>query len=155
MQEILFEPSLPYNAAFFDLYESVYILMKEKYGEGEAINFMRLLFAAKLKVAYESMGFTKGKVEDFVRCVGERDKSVGLKVSFVFSSDKITYRFHTDPFPGLKGKVDPIKFDATYIEFKISYLLGDGWTYKNTKHILNGDEFTEYVITKNILGSVV
>ncbi len=148
MQETIFEPSVPYNAAFFGLYESVFLLLKEMKGEDEALNFMRLLFAAKLKAAYDSMGFRKGSPEDFARCVGERDKGVGLKVSFLILSDKIIYRFHTDPFPGLKNRADAAKFDSTYMDFKVSFLLGDDWTYKTTRHIWNGDKFTEHVIMK-------
>ena len=74
------------------------------------------------------MGFKKGIPKEFVRVVGERDKSVGLKVKFLtVSKDKIVYQFWTDPFPGLKDRVAARLLDDTYMRFKVSYLLGDDW----------------------------
>ena len=76
-----------------------------------------------------------------------RDESVGLKVSFpTVEEDKIVYRFLTDPFPNLKNAVEAEKLDATYMAFKVSHLLGQGWSYKSTKHLWKNDMFTEHMI---------
>ncbi len=148
MQEIFFEPTVPKNKELFESYENAFLSARERYDEEEALNIMHEIFRERLKTAYDAMGFNKGDPEDFVRCAGERDKSVGLRVSFVLYDSRIIYRFHTDPFPDLKGEVDPIKFDSTYISFKVNYILGNNWTYKTTKHLWNGDPFTEHVIEK-------
>ena len=53
-----------------------------------------------------------------------------------------------DPFPNLKGHVDPQKLDASYMNFKLKYLLGDDWEYKMTKHLWNGNDCIEHYIYK-------
>ncbi len=143
-----FPPVVPYNAEFFADYEQRFLEKLNEFGETAALEHMRTLFASRLGSAYEKTGFTKGNPKDFARCVGERDASVGLHVSFEVSDGKIVYRFHTDPFPGLRGEVEPEKLDATYMDFKVDFLLGSGWSYKTTKHIWRGDEYTEHVIEK-------
>jgi hypothetical protein len=137
-----------YNKAFFGLYESIYETMREDKGEFEALGFLKKLFSKALGKAYDEMGFQKGSYRDFCRVVAERDDGVGIEVDFPESSDrKIVYRFHTDPFPNLKGKVDPRLLADTYIRFKVEYLLGSNWTYETTRHIWEGSPFTEHVIT--------
>lgn len=151
MKELVFEPQAPYNKAMFSLYEQVFILYKRRYGEEAALDFFRKLFSVVLRKSYDSVEppFTRGNPEDFARLVGERDKDVGLKVSFQVDDNKIIYRFHTDPFPGLRGEVEPEKMDATYMIFKVFYLLGEDWSYRTTKHLWKGDEVTEHVVEKD------
>ncbi len=143
-----FKPTVPYNTEFFSDYEQRFLKKLEEVGEAGALNYMKTLFASRLSPAYDKMGFTKGIPEDFARCVGERDASVGLHVEFPEVTEKrIVYRFHTDPFPGLKGKIDPELFDKTFLDFKVDYLLGN-WTYHFTKHMRRGDNLTEIIIEK-------
>ena len=140
---------MEYNKAFFGLYENVFLVLKEGFGEEKALETFSKIMRLGLKKSYDASGFEKGSPKDFARVVGERDASVGLKVSFpAVSETKIVYRFHTDPFPGLKGKVDAGKLDATYMRFKVEYLLGAKWTYKTTSHLWKGDSFTEHIISK-------
>ncbi|MBI3190765.1 hypothetical protein HYZ41_03615 [archaeon] len=140
---------MQYNAAFFGTHEAYFLILKELKGEKFALDATGKVMKRGLGKAYDSTGFVKGSPKDFVRVVGERDRSVGLKVKFPAVSDnKIVYQFHTDPFPNLKGKVKPGNLDATYMDFKVNYLLGKDWKYKTTKHIWKGDEYTEHVIEK-------
>ena len=141
--------SQPYNRPFFRLYENFFLVLRDTLGEDEALGLMRRVFSKALGESYESSGFTQGSTSDFARVVGERDESVGLHVAFLnIADDGLVYRFHTDPFPGLKGEVEPGKLDATYIEFKVSCLLGRGWKYQTTRHLWDGDDFTEHVIKR-------
>ncbi|MBI4896374.1 MAG: hypothetical protein HY832_02400 [Candidatus Aenigmarchaeota archaeon] len=141
----------PYNAAFFGLYENLFLVLKEHVGEEQALAFFREIMERGLKKSYDASGFTKGNPHDFARVVGERDGSVGLHVEFPeISEDRIIYQFHTDPFPNLRGHVDPKKLDDTYMAFKVRYLLGDDLTYQTTKHLWNGNSFTEHVISRKI-----
>lgn len=141
-----------YNSAFFGLYENLFIVLKEELGEETALELFGKVMERGLTKAYDAAGFEKGSAVDFCRVVGDRDEGVGLEVDFPeVAENKIVYRFHTDPFPGLKGKVTPEKLDATYMRFKVRYLLGDDWQYKTTKHVWKGDAFSEHVITKNNL----
>jgi hypothetical protein len=139
---------MEYNAAFFGAHEAYFLILKEMEGEEFALEAITKVMRHNLGKAYSSMGFRKGDPHEFARIVGERDKSVGLHVEFIISENKIIYQFHTDPFPGLKGHVSPEKLDATYMKFKISFLLGSGWHYRTTKHIWKGDSFTEHIIEK-------
>lgn len=135
--------------AFFTVCQNLFIVVKEEFSEDKALDIFSKVLERGLRAAYDSMGFTKGNVQDFARVLKERDESVGLYVEFPeISENKIIYQFHTDPFPGLKGYVYHKKLDDTYIAFKVRYLLGDEWRYENTKHFWDGDDFTEYVITK-------
>lgn len=135
------------NSAFFGLYENVFFTAKENYGEEFALQFMRSLFERALAKAYLSEGFEKGVPSAFLKVVGLRDESVGLQVDFPEVSDvRIVYRFLNDPFPGLKGHVDPEKLCDTFIRFKVNFLLGDHWNYKLTCHCWNGAPFTEFLI---------
>jgi hypothetical protein len=139
----------PYNAAFFGLYEKAYLLYRELHGEEAALKFMRTLFERALGPAYTAMGFTKGNVKDFCRVVSERDAGVGLKVCFSEVSEaKIVYEFHSDPFPGLKGMVDPKELDDTYLRFKINFLLGPGWSYSTPQHLWNGAPCSRHVLVR-------
>ncbi|MBI4170260.1 MAG: hypothetical protein HY514_01080 [Candidatus Aenigmarchaeota archaeon] len=145
-----FVPDISRDVRFFGLYETVFLLYVEKHGEEEALEFMHELFSRALKPAYDQMNFAKGNAYDFARCVGERDKSVGLHVRFPkISADRIVYEFHTDPFPNLKGYIDPRRFDAAYMNFKIAYLLGEDWSYETPEHIWENGEFTRHIITKS------
>lgn len=132
-----------YNAAFFGLYENLFIILKENFGEERALDLFRQIMEKGLKKAYDASGFKRGSPKDFVRVVGERDRNLGLHVEFPkITENKIVYRLYTDPFPGLKGQVEHKKLDDTYMNFKVKYLLGEEWTYKTTKHLWDGDEFT-------------
>ncbi|MCK4327670.1 MAG: hypothetical protein KAW41_04305 [Candidatus Diapherotrites archaeon] len=135
------------NEAFFSLYENFFLAMKKDLGEEKALELFTKVMHNGLKKAYDASGFTRGSVGDFVRVITERDEGVGLRVELVPGEGKIIYRFLDDPFPNLKNKVDAAKLDATYIAFKVSYLLGDGWGYTTTKHLWRGDSFTEHVIS--------
>jgi hypothetical protein len=126
----------------------MFLVLKEQYGEEEALSLFRKVMERSLKSAYDASGFRKCDTKSFAKVVGSRDKNVGLKVTFDVHDNKIVYRFYTDPFPGLKGKVDHNKLDDAYMHFKVDYLLGSGWHYRNTKHIWDGDKFTEFVIEK-------
>lgn len=138
-----------YNKAFFGLYENVFLILKNEFGEEKALDLFSKIMCFGLKKSYDASSFRKGTARDFAKVVGIRDKSVGLKVSFPkIENSTITYRFLADPFPNLKGKVDSHKLDETYMRFKVKYLLGTNWQYKTTKHIWKGDSFTEYVISK-------
>jgi len=123
--------------------------LKEELGEEKALELFTKVMEKGLKKAYEASGFEKGKAEDFASVVKERDESVGLEVEFSeVTEERIVYRFLTDPFPGLKGKVDAGKLDNTYMQFKVWFLLGDKWEYKTGKHLWKGNEFTEHVISR-------
>ncbi|HLC77289.1 MAG TPA: hypothetical protein VJH04_03745 [archaeon] len=138
---------MSYNAAFFAVHEAYFLVLKEEKGEDFALDVMRRVMERSLGKAYTTIGFTKGSTNTFVKVVGKRDKSVGLRVEFPeVSEDRMVYRFHTDPFPNLRGQVDPRRLDDTYMKFKVEFLLGKEWHYRTTKHLWNGDEFTEHVI---------
>ncbi len=137
-----------YNAAFYNGLTTVVLALKRRYGEAEAIDVMHEVFSSRLKDVYDKLGFVKGSVQDFVRVVGANDEMLGLVVEFKIENEKIIHRFHTDPFPLLKGHVNPTKFDDSYIRFKVEYVLGQEWKYTTTKHIWRGDQFTEHVIER-------
>lgn len=138
-----------YNAAFFRLYENLFLVLKQSLGEEKALELFRKVMDKGLKEAYDSVGFQKGNPQSFAKIIRERDDSLGLHTEFPeVSENRIIYQFHTDPIPNLKGHVDHKKIDDTYMMFKIRYLLGENWTYTTTKHIWDGDEFTEHVITR-------
>jgi hypothetical protein len=140
----------PYNKEFFDDLTERFLQHMEKDSEEAALQFFRDIMRENLSKAYDKMGFEKGNPYDFERVVGERDESVGLNVKFPTVSEKrIVYQFWTDPFPGLKGHVSAEKLDATYMDFKVSYLLGPEWSYRTTMHIWKNGAFTEHVIEKN------
>jgi hypothetical protein len=138
-----------YNAAFFTLYENFFLILKENLGEEKTLELLGKVLERGLGRSYDSMGFQKGSPQDFARVIKARDEGVGLHVEFPeIGENRIIYRFHTDPFPNLKGQVDPGKLDATYMAFKVRYLLGEGWSYSTTKHLWRGDSFTEHVIAR-------
>jgi len=135
-----------YNAAFFGSIETAFKILKQKYGKRAALEFLSELMKRNLSKAYAAMGAKRnGGPTEYKRVVGARDAAVGLKVSFRNLPSGFTYRFHTDPFPGLRGEVAPEELDRTYMEFKRDYLLGPAWSYKTTKHLWRGDAFTEHV----------
>ncbi len=137
-----------YNTPFFGLYENWFKLLKNEFGETKAIELFKKAMEIGLSKAYGN-DFQKGLTSEFARLVGERDNNVGLLVKFPEISDnKLVYQFHTDPFPNLKNEITPYKLDDTYIAFKVSYILGDEWRYKNTAHLWKGDNCTEFVIFK-------
>ena len=139
---------MKYNAAFFGTHEAYFLILKEQEGEEFALDAIRRVMERNLGKSYKAVGFAKGNPKDFAKVVGKRDASVGLIVKFpVVSENKIVYQFHIDPFPGLKGHVAAEKLDATYMKFKVAFLLGK-WTYRTTKHLWKGDKYTEHVIEK-------
>ena len=137
-----------YNAAFFQLYENWFKLLKKEFGENKAIDLFRKAMETGLSKAYGD-SFKKGLTSEFARLVGERDNNVGLLVKFPeISENKLVYQFHTDPFPNLKNEIAPQILDDTYIAFKVRYILGDDWNYKNTTHLWNGESCIEFFIFK-------
>ena len=137
-----------YNIAFFSLYENWFKLLKAEFGENKAIELFRKAMEIGLSKAYGN-SFMKGLTSEFAKLVGERDNNVGLIVKFPeISENKLVYQFHSDPFPNLKNEVAHEKLDNTYIAFKVKYILGGDWNYKNTTHIWNDDSYTEFVISK-------
>lgn len=139
---------MAYNFAFFGLFENIFLYFHQKYGEEKALEYFSDLMHLGLMNSYGD-DFEKGIPKVFSELVAKRDLYVGLNVEFSeVSANKIIYRFLEDPFPKLKGKLSSKLLDATYMNFKINHLLGEGWTYKTTKHIWNGDSFTEHVIYK-------
>ena len=140
-----------YNTAFFTLYENFFLILKEDLGEDNALELLGKVMERGLGRAYDSMGFQRGSPQDFARVIKARDESVGLHVEFPeIGESRIAYRFHTDPFPNLKDRVEPEKLDRIYMAFKVSHLLGEGWSYSTTKHRWKGDALTEHVITRQV-----
>lgn len=138
-----------YNAAFFGLFENVFLMLKKEFGESKALQLFAQLMETGLSKSYGDK-FEKGSPFEFERLVKERDNLVGLKVEFPsVTANEFTYRFYDDPFPNLKGKVEPHLLDACYMNFKIQYILGSDWSYKTTQHIWNGNDYTEHVIYKS------
>lgn len=137
-----------YNAAFFSLYENWFKLLKREFGENKAIDLFSKAMEIGLSKAYGDK-FQKGLTSEFARLVGERDNNVGLHVKFPeILENKLIYQFHTDPFPNLKNEISAQKLDDSFIAFKVRYILGNEWNYKNTAHLWNGDGYTEFVIFK-------
>src|SRR5260221_13167181 len=95
------------NKVFFNLWESVFILLKEQYGEAKALELMTILFERNLGKAYGT-NFKKGDPNEFARVTSGHDTNVGLHIEFPkISENEIVYRFTDDVFPGLKGLGDP------------------------------------------------
>ncbi|MBS3051410.1 MAG: hypothetical protein J4400_04645 [Candidatus Aenigmarchaeota archaeon] len=140
---------MEYNAAFFGLQEVYFLVLKEEKGEQFALEMLKKVMERTLGKAYTFAGFRKGDPHSFARVVEGRDEAVGLHVEFPEVTERaIVYQFHTDPFPNLKGHVDSEKLDAAYMKFKVEFLLGKDWSYRTTKHLWNGDAYTEHVIEK-------
>ena len=138
-----------YNKAMFATYASGYLLFKELHGETAALKFMRTWFERNLKPAYEAMDIVRGSTADAARVIGARDAAVGLDVRFpVIEKQRLVYEFHTDPFPMLRGLVNPRVFDNCYMGFKIAFLLGNAWTYTTPEHIWENGRVTRHVIKK-------
>lgn len=144
-----FIPTVPKKEELFDDYKRDFLWAQRLYGDDAAYEFMHVLFSVRLADAYGT-DFKKGNPRDFIRVVGERDKSVGLHVRFKLSDDQssITYQFVTDPFSNLSGRVDPERFYGAFMDFKVEYLLGTEWSYKMTRHHHRNEGITEFVITK-------
>ncbi|HCC3261894.1 hypothetical protein SDB96_15855 [Legionella pneumophila serogroup 1] len=139
-----------YNGAFFGLFENVFKLLKKEYGEEKALSLFTQLMEMGLSKSY-GKDFKYGDPFEFKKLVAERDKVVGLHVEFPEVTDnKIIYQFHDDPFPNLKGEVNHKDLDKCYLNFKINYILGSNWKYKTTKHLWDGDLYTEHEIYKII-----
>ncbi len=60
-----------YNAAFFGLYENLFLTLKEELGEPEALRLFSAVVGRGLKSAYDKTRFQKGSTRDFARVVGE------------------------------------------------------------------------------------
>ncbi len=138
---------MKYNTALFGLYQNLFLVLKKEFGERKALELFAKTMQKGLKNAYDQMKFRKGNPFDFRRVVKARDQSVGLNVSIRATKNRIVYRFFTDPFPLLKGKISAKKLDATYMQFKVGYLLGKNWKYKTTKHLWKGSKFTEHILS--------
>jgi len=142
------EKTMKYNSAFFGLYQNLIWVLKKEFREKRALELFAKIMQKGLRTAYDQTKFRKGNPVDFCRIVKARDQSVGLRVSVKATKNRIVYRFFTDPFPLLKGKISPKKLDATYMQFKVRYLLGKNWHYKTTKHLWKGNRFTEHIIER-------
>lgn len=139
----------PYNTAFFGLFQNIFFILRENFGEKQAITLFTTTMEKGLKSSYGD-DFVKGDPKSFVKTVGERDVNVGLEVKFKdVTEESFIYEFHTDPFPLLKNELPPVIIDATYMNFKVKYLLGPDWNYKTTKHLWHGDSCTQHVIYKS------
>jgi len=135
-----------YNKQFFSLYENIFLEIRDRYDSMTAVDVFTSLMCKGLKKAYGS-NFAKGNISDFIEIVSARDIDVGIDVEFkIISNNRILYRFLNDPFPGLKHEVDSRLIDATYINFKVNYLLGESWDYKTNKHLWQGHDYTEHEI---------
>lgn len=77
-----------YNAAFFGLFENVFKLLKQEYGEERALELFSELMTMGLSKSYGN-DFKKGDLVAFERMVGERDRMVGLKVEFTLKNPLI------------------------------------------------------------------
>ncbi|MBU0635986.1 hypothetical protein KKE06_03090 [Candidatus Micrarchaeota archaeon] len=140
---------MTYNEAFFGLYKDLFVVLRKELGEKKALELFTKIIEKGLKEAYDALGFKKGDPQEFARVVAEQDRSVGLQANFPEATEeKIVYHSFKDPFSKLRGEVAPQKLDATYMNFKVNYLLGDNWQYKATKHLWKGDTCIEYSITK-------
>ena len=138
-----------YNSAFFGLYEIWFKVLKSELDEEKALMLFKTVMETMLENAY-GKNFDKGQPLEFIRLVSQRDENVGVKVSFhEITDNSFIYRFHTDVFPNLKGYVNSEKLSATYIHFKVRYLLGENWTFKTLAHIWDGDEYTDFLIYQN------
>jgi len=138
-----------YNAPFFGLFENIFKLIKDDFGEEKAIEYFSKLMAVGLSKSYGS-NFEKGDPNSFKNLVSERDLAVGLRVEFpIVSENEIVYRFLDDPFPNLRGLIKYDSLESCYMQFKVDYLLGDNWTYTTEMHIWDGDEYIQHRITKN------
>ncbi|MDP3742541.1 MAG: hypothetical protein Q8R15_04460 [Candidatus Micrarchaeota archaeon] len=138
----------PYNKAFFGALEGAFQILKRRYGTKATLKIMEELMERNLGAAYRAMKVKEKCAEVFKRVVGERDKAVGLRVSFHDLPNGFAYRFHTDPFPNLRGKVKHEALDATYLNFKMRSLLGKDWRYRTTKHLWKGHAYTEHVFER-------
>ncbi len=138
----------PYNAAFFRLYETFYNVLHRDLGS-DGFRIWKQVLRDGLFLAYDSSGAKRlGGVEEFFKFVGERDAGVGLNVSFEKTADGFIYRFFTDPFPGLKGRIDWNDLVDSYLAPKTAYFLGPDWSYRTTKHRWDGAECTEHVFVR-------
>lgn len=138
-----------YNQAFFRNVENTFLLLREWEGEEYALRFVTAMFSRGLEQAYKAVNAKRrGGQPEFKRCVGSRDAALGLNVSFEDTPTGFVYRFHNDPFPGLKGQVKPEKFDATYMTFKKNFFLGPFWKYSTAQHFWLGGEANEYVFSR-------
>ena len=91
-----------YNAAFFGLFENVFLTLKKHFNEDTALDLFRELMEKGLSKAYGD-NIIKGNTKEFVNLVGERDKNVGLHVEFpVVEEDTLVYEFKTGPYNGQK-----------------------------------------------------
>ncbi len=145
------EQSIGFNTPFFNLYENLYLVIRETYNEEQALMLFKRIMEKGLKKAYDTFSFKKGDPNSFKEVIVARDNSVGLTVNFPeVSETKIVYQLCVDPFANLKGIVDHKLLDNTYINFKVEYLLGDNWFYSTTKHFWKGDNCIEFIIQKNI-----
>lgn len=141
-----------FNTPFFNLYENMFLVLQEIYGKQEALSLFKKVMIKVLKKAYDAISFQKGNPKSFQEVIIARDNSVGLPVKFPEICDnKIIYQICIDPFINLKGIIDHNVLDSTYIDFKVRYLLGDGWSYITTKHFWKGDQCIEFIIQKNQL----
>lgn len=137
------------NEEVLNKYQEAFKTQLKDHGKQRALDFMRELFAQELAPAYDDFGFEKGNAIDFANCVSSRDESLGLNVEVDLPQEnKIVYRLHEDLFPQLKDIVAASEIDSTFLEFNVSYLLGEDWCVETSRHIWDGAPFSEYVITR-------
>ncbi len=139
---------MKYNKPFFTALQNTFLTLKEAHGTEEALRLFRKIMERNLAAGYADIEVGEKNAENFKRVVGVRDRAVGLRVTFHKLKNGFVYRFHTDPFPNLRSHVEPHLLDATYLDFKLRHLLGEGWTYRTTKHLWKGDKYTEHVFER-------
>ena len=138
-----------YNKAFFNLYETTFLVLKKDLGYEKALEIFRQIIEKLLGDAFDSVGFKKGNTKEFERIVGERDRAVGLRVEFPqVTKNKIVYRDYDKIFPGLQGHMKLQDLVDVLIGFKVRHILGGGWECRINKHLWKGDKYTEYIIEK-------
>jgi len=136
------------NRPFFTCLENAFIVAHERFGKERALAFMKALMERNLREAYDREGFRKGSPEDFARLMERRDRSVGLDVELEVGKGRIRYAFLTPLFDKWKGLLTAEEAVATFMDFKVSYLLGEEWKWRLTKHFWWGDDRIEVVIEK-------
>ena len=114
-----------YNAAFFGLFENVFKLLKEEYGEEKALEHFTTLMERGLSKSYGS-DFKKGDPKEFERLVAERDRLVGLRVEFPkMSEDEFIYQFHgiirRQNICGMEALIQNMSFTKNSIQFEDYY----------------------------------
>ena len=136
------------NKPLFSLYETTFLVIKTNLGYDQALELFYEIVDNSLGNALNEYIFEKGNPKDFAKIMKKRDESVGNKVTFKVTNDKIIYRVHTNIMPNLRGHMSINDYANVLVGIKIKHLLGKGWVFKISKHLWKGDKFSEYIITR-------